>query len=62
MLALCLINSALAYRATLIAFTILLSTILSLAKTQKRLESFGITAAASAVLVVFYGNSIANSG
>jgi amino acid permease len=57
-LALYFIDSALARMGALVAFTFLFSTTLSLITNVKRSECFGITAAFSAVLVVFVGNNI----
>ena len=60
-LALFYIRTSLARMGALIAFTFLFSTILSLVANVKRSECFGITAAFSAVLVVFVGGNITNS-
>jgi hypothetical protein len=52
------IRSPIGRMGALIAFTLLFATTLSLVTNVKRAECFGITAAFSAVLVVFVGNSI----
>jgi hypothetical protein len=52
------IRSPIGRMGALVAFTLLFSTTLSLVTNVKRAECFGITAAFSAVLVVFVGDSI----
>lgn len=59
-LALFYIKASLARMGALIAFTFRFTTILSLVANVKRSECFGITAAFSAVLVVFVGGNITN--
>ncbi len=56
-LALYFIDSSLARLGAIIGFTFLFSAVLTLVTNVERSQCFGITAAFSAVLVVFIGNN-----